>query len=389
LLFAGTELGIYLSFNDGEDWQPLQFNLPVVSIRDIAIHGDDVVVATHGRSFWVLDDITPLREVSATLQTAAAYLYQPQTAMRIRRGSDQGTPYPPEIPHGANPPSGAIVDYYLSSAPAAPVSLEILDGTGHTVKRYASDDKISPTPEKSLRYPMFWIHPATPLAASPGMNRFLWDMHYASTTASGNSDDDYSFSGGPLAPPGQYTVRLTFQGKQYTRPLTLTRDPRVKATDADLQAQFQAASQCAAALAQVSKASTQAAKLNDQIERAKLKSTGNNELLESLNQFEEKLMPILGPAPAHYGPSVTPVDTDESSLRHLIETFSILEYALESADAAPTLEQHDALQSDLTILNSTLAHWEELATRDLPLLNTKLKAAGAAAINLQTTGPAH
>ena len=159
LLYAGTELGMYVSFNDGDEWQPLQLNLPVVSVRDIAVWQGDLVIATHGRSFWVLDDISPLQQLEAQMAGEAAHLFKPRGALRVRPGTDQGTPYPPEIPHGENPPDGAILDYYLKADAAAPVTLEILDSTGGLVRRYASDEKTPPVEEKSLDIPMYWIHP--------------------------------------------------------------------------------------------------------------------------------------------------------------------------------------------------------------------------------------
>src|ERR1700736_3812532 len=179
LLFAGTEGSVFVSFDDGDNWQPLQLNLPHTSMRDLAIHSDDLIVGTHGRSFWILDDITPLRQMSAEIAKVSVTLYKPQEAIRFRWNRNTDTPLPPDIPAGKNPPDGAILDYYLAGPSSKPVTLEILDADNHLVRRYASTDKPEPMEKIAATnpIPMYWVRPQQTLSAASGMHRFVWDVH--------------------------------------------------------------------------------------------------------------------------------------------------------------------------------------------------------------------
>ncbi len=235
LLFAGTELGVYVSFDDGDHWQSLQLNLPVSSMRDLTIHGNDLVVATHGRAFWILDDISPLRQIHAATETADARLFQPATAIRIRGNVNNDTPLPPETPAGLNPPEGAILYYSLLSAAQSEVSIEILDGSGKLIRKYSSDDPPRP-PDKGLPFTESWFRPPAPLSKEPGMHRWVWDLRYTPPTtnvheysmATAFGQDTPILPRGPLVLPGKYQVRLTVDGKSFTQPLTVQMDPRVK-----------------------------------------------------------------------------------------------------------------------------------------------------------------
>ncbi len=243
LLFAGSERAVWVSFNDGDDWQPLRLNMPATSIRDLTIHDDDLVAGTHGRSFWILDDISPLRQMSAAIAGADAYLFKPQTAMRIRWNINTDTPLPPEEPAGQNPPDGAIVYYYLKNA-ANSVAIEIVDSAGKTVRRYSSADQPEP-PDPSLNVPTYWIRPPQIPPVAAGMHRFVWDLHYTPPTSQRH---DYPISAilhntpreprGVIALPGQYKVKLSVDGENFTEPLTVKMDPRVKTPIADLKRQF-------------------------------------------------------------------------------------------------------------------------------------------------------
>ena len=224
LLFAGTELSVYVSFDDGDDWQPLQLNLPPVSMRDLAIHGDDLIVATHGRGFWVLDDITALRQINDAVAKSYAYLFKPADGVNMPPGSEYGTPLPKDEPFAENPPYGAIIDYYLGAVPTAPVSLEILDAEGRTLRRYASDDRVPPRNPDALVYPAFWQPAPEILSAAPGMHRWVWDLRAAPAPGAGGRGGR---GGAPPAQPGPYTVKLTVDGKSWTQPLTVKPDPRL------------------------------------------------------------------------------------------------------------------------------------------------------------------
>jgi photosystem II stability/assembly factor-like uncharacterized protein len=243
LLFAGSERAVWVSFNDGDDWARLRLNMPATSIRDLTIHGDDLVAGTHGRSFWILDDITPLRQLSAVIASSGAHLFKPQTATRVRWNKNTDTPLPPEEPAGQNPPDGAIVYYYLKNA-ADSVVLEVLDAAGKLVRRYSSSDQ-PPPPEQDLTYPSYWIRPPRNPPAVAGMHRFVWDLRYTPPDALRH---DYPMTAvyrdtpreprGPIALPGQYTVKLTVDSKSFTQPLTLKMDPRVKTPPGGLKQQF-------------------------------------------------------------------------------------------------------------------------------------------------------
>lgn len=229
LLFAGTELGAFVSFNDGDDWQSLQLNLPPVSMRDFAIHDNDLVVATHGRGFWVLDDISVLRQISDEVAAADAHLFRPSVAVDLPRASENGTPLPKDEPVAENPPDGAAIDYYLRAASADPVTIEIVDAAGAMVRRYSSADKPAAINPDTLQVPAFWMRPADPPSAAAGMHRWVWDLHYPPVPrAPGQGGGFGRGSMGPPAPPGVYTVRLGVNGRTYAQPLTVVLDPRAR-----------------------------------------------------------------------------------------------------------------------------------------------------------------
>jgi hypothetical protein len=384
LLFAGTELGPYVSFNDGDDWQPLQLNLPVASIRDFAIHDNDLAVATHGRSMWILDDITPLRQAGAEVANSDAYLFKPENAWRIRPGNDQGTPYPPEIPHGENPPNGAIIDYFLKSDATAPVTLEILDGSGNVIRRYASNEKSRPVEEKSLNIPMYWVKQPEVLSAKAGMHRWIWDLHYAAPGGGGAPMMMMRRGGGGnWALPGTYTVQLTVDGKTYSQSLTVTMDPRVKTTQADLEAQFDASQKAVAGIQELAKPAAQGSAVARQFNDLEPKLKENSGLSSAATEFKNKLDEVLGPPPPSYGTPVIPVDTDYTSVRYVTGALRQVQSAMQSADVAPTPDQLQALDKCLTKEKSTLTGWEHFVSTDLVNFNQKLKAAGLPEIELQ------
>ena len=237
LLFAGTEFGIFVSFDAGDSWQPLQFNLPVSSVRDININGSDLIVATHGRSFWVLDDIAPLRQ-AAKAQTEDVYLYTPPVAVRVDNDKFLGTPLPPEEPQADNPPDGAIIDYYVRND-AEKVSLQLLDSQGHVIRHFSSQDK-SVIKRPLLPIAERWFPKPQVLETSAGEHRFVWDLDVGgSGTETGDDDDDASsIPPGPRVAPGVYTVRLSVDGATMERPLHVTMDPRAAATSQILDQQF-------------------------------------------------------------------------------------------------------------------------------------------------------
>ncbi len=236
LLYAGTEFGIFVSFDGGANWQPLQLNLPVSSVRDMDIHGSDLIVATHGRSFWVLDDIAPLRQAAAA-QNKQTYLFAPPTAVRVDNDSFLGTPLPPEEPQANNPPDGAILDYYLHGE-AQNVILQILDAQGHVIRHYSSAEK---TTVKRPLLPIAerWFPKPQALETAAGEHRFVWDLHSGGSGSAMDDDDEGAgVPAGPRVPPGEYTVRLTVDGVAMQQPLRVTMDPRCSATQQVLVQQY-------------------------------------------------------------------------------------------------------------------------------------------------------
>ena len=241
LLFAGSETAVYVSFDDGAHWQSLRLNMPATSIRDLVIKDDDLVVGTHGRSFWILDDITALHQLSPELAKAETILYKPKRTYRVRWNMNPDTPLPQEEPAGQNPPDGAVIDYYLNGKAGSAVTLTIMDATGKLVRQFSSDEKPYDVPDVNL--PAYWIRPQQILSGAAGAHRFMWDLHYTplpippsypiAATYHQTAPDPTS----PWVLPGTYTVKLTVSGKTYTQPLTITMDPRVKAAPVVLKQQ--------------------------------------------------------------------------------------------------------------------------------------------------------
>jgi photosystem II stability/assembly factor-like uncharacterized protein len=250
LLYAATELRVYVSFNDGEHWQPLQLNMPATSVRDIMVHGDDLDVATHGRGFWVLDQMTALRQLAESgeqIVSAPAYLFKPGVSLAVVPGVEDGTPLPPEEPQEVNPPSGVLAYYWLRSAPTTPLKLELLDSKGAIRACAASDTPVKPVDTEKIIVQAIWEEPAPPPSAAAGMHRFALNVPQRHGEEFGGGEtapaphDACTGSepppppahvpgtprGGPVAlQPGEYTVQLTVDGKTYTQPALVAPDPR-------------------------------------------------------------------------------------------------------------------------------------------------------------------
>ena len=243
LLFAGTEGAVYVSFDAGGSWQSLRLNMPATSIRDLVIKDDDLVVGTHGRSFWILDDITPLRQVDARVLAADVFLYEPQQATRVRGNMNTDTPLPPDEPAGENPPDGAVINYWLKAAVSA-VTLEVSDAAGQIVRRYSSGDATPPVTDEG-NVPSYWIRPPVAPGKNAGMHRFVWDLHYPPPKADAFSFPIAAVPGntprqplGPWVVPGRYTLTLIAGAVRAEQPLVIRMDPRAKASRQALDEQF-------------------------------------------------------------------------------------------------------------------------------------------------------
>jgi hypothetical protein len=252
LLFCGTEQAVYLSFDDGDSWQPLRLNMPATSIRDLIVKDADLAVATHGRGFWILDDIEPLREIDDQVAAQDAHLFRPAPAVRVRFDTNTDTPQPPDEPMSPNPPDGAVIDYLLK-APSETV-IEIINSAGKTVRKFSSQDPVEPLKDDG-NVPRWWIRPQPAPSGEAGLHRFVWDLHYPPpkvlehgypiSAVPGNTPREPR---GPWALPGKYTVRLIAGGQTLTQPLLVKMDPRLKTPKAALQQQLALSLELAAAL---------------------------------------------------------------------------------------------------------------------------------------------
>lgn len=281
LLFAGTEFGVYVSLDDGDHWQSLQLNLPVSSIRDLTIHGDDLVIATHGRSFWILDNITPLRQALEARRAGGPWLYRPATAVRVDNDFFTGTPLPPEEPTAENPPNGAMIDYFLPSRAGA-VRLEVFDGQQNLVRRFSSEDHASENQRSPKHRPLpiaeRWFPKPEVLEKTAGMHRFVWNLAWGSSGGpDADEDSEYRNPSGPKAVPGIYQVRLTVDGKTQAQALKVIMDPRSAATPEVLAQQLQLGQQifgetieARRALAEIGSVQKQLADLQQKLGQQKL-----------------------------------------------------------------------------------------------------------------------
>lgn len=375
LLYACTEKGVYISYDDGDNWSALQFNLPTTSVRDLVVHGDDLVIATFGRAFWILDDITPLRQWATKVASADAWLFEPETAYRVRPGSDEGTPIPFDEPQADNPPTGAVLDYYLKDKQNEPVQIEILDPAGKLVRRYASTDEFPKTNPNEIDIPMYWIHDQEPISADAGMHRIVWDLRYA--MAGGARRRSRRGGGGPLAVPGRYTVKLTAGGKTMSVPLTLKMDPNVKTSAADLERQFQLASKLAAGIGEFTAVAQSAVDLQKQIAARNKEAEGNADLSAALTEFGTKVNAVTGTTSGGgfggFGFSIP--GKEPATLRQVSGAMGTLLGIIESADAAPTTDATAASLKWEAAGEMTLARWKQIQTKDLARVNSLLEKA--------------
>jgi photosystem II stability/assembly factor-like uncharacterized protein len=380
LLFAGTETGVYFSFDNGANWQPLKLNLPTVPIHDLNIHGDDLIAATHGRSFWVLDDITPLRQIDSSSASAQTILYQPQPVVRLhlpeaieRRG-----------PVGDDPPLGAILDYYFKTAPKDEVKLEIFDSSGKLVRGLSSKEK------KEFEQPPEWpdqIKEVTTIPAAAGMNRYAWNLRWEPPVKipgafyAGNGPE------GPIVLPGKYTVKLTVGSQSQSQPLEIVIDPRVKnVNESDLQKQFEL-------LMQVRDANTELHRGVNQIRelRAQLK------VLQQRFESDPKMKPVLEQAEA-LDKKMTPVEErliqvnmkgSEANLAFpnmLNEQYDSFRSSIESGDYAPTQQQYEVAKMLRGQLDQQLAAWKQIMSTDVPAFNELVKKSDVPVLYLPPAG---
>ncbi|HEX4959311.1 MAG TPA: hypothetical protein VF173_00635 [Thermoanaerobaculia bacterium] len=373
LLYAGTEKGVYVSFDDGDHWQSLQANLPVTSVRDLEVHGEDLVIATHGRAFWVLDDVTPLRQLDAQVTAAAAWLFAPNPAIRMRPAGFTGTPMPKDEAAAANRPAGALIDYVLKTASAPPVTLEIRDEKGELVRRYSSADPAPPPDLAKLSIAPQWVPPPVQLSTAPGHHRFVWSLRYPSAAASGENPRD-----GIWAPPGRYTVVLEAGGAHLTQPLTVLPDPRVTLPPEGYAAQFALARRIEAEQVRLAAASREAETLLKAL--AERRKGANPKIAPAIDKLAASVLELSGTAP----PGQRWVQPKSlTSLRAVGSALDRLATAVDGADAAPSPDAVSGFDQARKSLASALAGWDALKGKDLPALNAILAKAGEAGIEVK------
>lgn len=385
LLFAGTERAVYVSFDDGEHWQSLRLNMPATSVRDLIIKGDDLCAGTHGRGFWILDDITPLRQLDAKTAKSPAFLFRPQTAVRVRWNTNSDTPIPPDEAAGENPPDGGAIDYYLGAASSAPVTLEIKDESGQLVRRYSSADPL-PTPDPMLAIPSYWVRPPQKLSSEPGIHRFLWDLHYPPVPG---VRPDYPIAAvyrntapaptSPWAIPGKYTVTLTVNRKTYSQTLIVKMDPRVQTSTADLAEQFKSSKQLYHQWLALGLITESARSLRGRLTELRPR-VPEGELKASIDALSEKIQALAGAAgPGPGGAAAAARATVASVTARLSTLFN----DIEGVDAAPTPQVAAAAVDVLKDAHSLEDSWQTILSQDLPGLNKKLHGAGLPVIRIQ------
>jgi photosystem II stability/assembly factor-like uncharacterized protein len=373
LLYAGTELGVYVSFDDGAHWQPLQLNLPVTPVHDLIVKDDDLVAATHGRSFWILDDVTPLRQLEPAEALPQVRLYRPETAIRLHLPFEVNR----RRPVGDNPPKGAVIDYFLKSAPAPEeeITLEVLDGSGHVLRRLSNHKK------QKFEQPVEWPDrepPANLLPAAAGMNRFAWDLRVEDPQETPGAFYADEGPRGPLVNPGTYQLRLTTRAGVQSVALEIVQDPRLKETSsaAGLAAHWELASHTAADIDALHRAVNQMRVLRANLETLKAwagKQAAATELLAAATRFEEHAAPI------EQQLIQVNMKASEDNLRYpneLNEQYDTFIATIDADDVAPTVPQQAVFADLHRRLTEQLGKWQALVDGELPALNGLMQQAG-------------
>jgi photosystem II stability/assembly factor-like uncharacterized protein len=372
LLFAGTEFGVYVSFDDGDHWQSLQLNLPVTSIRDLTIHWDDLVVATFGRSFWILDNIAPLRQVLEARRAAGPWLYRPATVVRIDNDSYSGSPLPPEEPTAENPPNGAMIDYFLPS-PASAVRLEVFDEQQNLVRSFSSED---PRPAKHPPLPVAerWFSKPEALEKTAGMHRFVWNLAWSSSGGpSADEEAEYRNPSGPRIVPGIYQVRLTVDEKTQHQSLKVIMDPRSPATPEVLTQQLQLGRQIFGETVEARRALAEIGSVQKQLA----------DIQQKLGAQSEQLKSALADAQSAIGKILTNKEHAAAEGPGLQDAYTGLASALrvgEGGDRAVPSQAIEVYRESSEQVKARIVEWARFKQTGLAQLNQRLREANFAPI---------
>jgi photosystem II stability/assembly factor-like uncharacterized protein len=374
LLYAGTETGVFVSFDDGANWQSLQLNLPVVPVHDLIVHGDDLAIATHGRSFWVLDDISPLRQLKAGDLDADVHLFQPAPAYRTRGGGF----FRARGAIGSNPPNGVIVDYSLKSAPKGDITMEILDAKGQVVQKFSSKQEHQAGEQASFR----GRSGPPPLPKKAGLNRYVWNMQYPMPRSVPNAQYDGGFPTGILALPGKYEVKLTVEGTSYTAPIELRMDPRAKISEADLQKQFTVGEEARNLEETDHTMVLEIRNLRDQLDALENrlgKSEGDNAVRTSADDIKKKLDAIENQLIS----IKSTANEDQLNYGNMLsDQLAQLEDVIDDSDVAVPQADVDQLAIFRGQLEKLQADWQVLTKTDLPNLNELMRKNHVAAVGI-------
>ncbi len=377
LVYAGTETGVYVSFDSGDHWQTMQFNLPTTSVRDLNVHGSELVVATYGRGLWILDDLSPLRQVSAEIAKSDAHLFQPATALRVRWDNHPDTPLSADLPAGENPPEGAIVYYFLKT-PARSVRLEIRDGHGDVVRDFSN--RLPMLESRPKNVPDYWFAPAEVLTTNAGLNHFVWNLewpHPETLTYNfrGRHIDyieytlpDHAVAGktpvnqppGPLAVPGKYEVVLTVDGKTYRQPLVISLDPRVRVSPGDLEAQLDLARMIDAWMNTSYHSYNEVGALRAAVAATQKSLAADSPLIGSLRALDKELAEIQDGT--NTAPGFGAVNRDVARFVTMIQ----------SGDIRPAKSVIENAAPSCVALKNDLARWRKINDETLPALNKLL-----------------
>jgi len=391
LLYASTEKGVYVSFDDGERWQSLRLNLPASSIRDLIVKDDDLAIAAHGRGFWILDDINRLRQIGPSTTAEDVVLFKPADAWRVRWNLSNDMPWPKDEPTLPNPPEGTAIDYYLKSPSSGPVTLELLTSTGRLVRRYASTDTVAPIPDASVApVPLYWYRPPQRIETTAGVHRFYWDLRYQALGEGGGGRGGLAIQAvpgnstpaptTPLVAPGTYTVKLTVGERSYTQPLIVKQDPRVRTAPVSLTQLYTTMRGSYFDAADARTAMDSARRLREQVD--KRRASAPEAARSALDAFDKRLEGLIGaaaPAGGRGGRGGGPAAATDS-LGGSVSRLGALARELGAADVQLTAEQTKNIADARAAAQRVLSRWKVVSTTELSALNAVLTKAGVAAI---------
>lgn len=383
LLFAGSETQVWFSLDDGDHWHSLRLNMPATSIRDLVIKDDDVAIGTHGRGFWILDDITALRQWNEAAANADVTLFKPETATRVRYSMYTDSPVPPDEPYAENPPDGAVIDYYLKHDVSSAITLEITTPAGRVVRKFSSLDPVAPVKDVG-NWPAYWFRPSQVLSTRAGLQRYAWDLHFTpppgecSLPISATPHNTKCEPEGIWVQPGQYTARLTVDGKSYSQSFTVRMDPRVKTPALAIQQQYSLSLALYDATFQAPVNAAKVRALRAQLADRKAQAGAAGNLIDAV---DKRLAELAGPentgrggrgGGGGRGGPAAPI-----SFGNIAGSFAAPMSAIQDADEPPTATMVAAANQALKVYAELKTKWDAIVKADIPTLNGELKKAGA------------